>query len=126
MALSYVFGLTPLDWEDMQNNSQLIINQNGIDFAITVDDLKNKLNELTFEAGHVFFFAEDTDPNTRFDGQTWVLVPGAGKSISVAAADGSDILTETNSTTVAVSTGSGNNVLSQIATIALQAWYRVS
>lgn len=126
LTLPEIFGLTPLPWNSIGDESQLIINQGGIDFAVSIEDLTHAVNERTFEAGFVFFFAENIDPNDKFLGQTWVLVPGAGKTIRLAAADGSDILNQTDSTTVSVTTGSGNNVLSQIATIALQAWYRVS
>ena len=126
LTLPEIFGLTPLPWNSIGDESQLIINQGGIDFAVSIEDLTHAVNERTFEAGFVFFFAENIDPNDKFLGQTWVLVPGAGKTIRLAAADSSDILNQTDSTTVSVTTGSGNNVLSQIATIALQAWYRVS
>ena len=125
-TLPEVFGLTPIPWQNIEDDAQFVLNQDGTDYIISVTDLKNAVNERTFEAGFVFFFAEDIDPNTKFPGQTWVLVPGAGKTIRLAAADGSDILNQTDSTTVSVTTGSGNNVLSQIATIALIAWYRVS
>ena len=124
--LPYVFGLMPIHWQNIGDDAQFVLNQDGTDYIISVTDLKNAVNERTFEAGFVFFFAEDIDPNTKFPGQTWVLVPGVGKTIRLAAADGSDILNQTDSTTVSVTTGSGNNVLSQIATIALIAWYRVS
>ena len=125
-TLPEVFGLTPIPWQNIGDDAQFVLNQDGTDYVISVTDLKNALNERTFEAGFVFFFAEDIDPNTKFPGQTWVLVPGAGKTVRLAASDGSDVLDETNATTVNVTTGSGNTVLSQIATIALIAWYRVS
>lgn len=124
--LPYVFGLMPIPWQNIEDDAQFVVNQSGTDYIISVNDLKNVLNERTFEAGFVFFFAEDIDPNDKFPGQTWVLVPGAGKTVSLAAADGSNILQETNNTTVSVTAGSGNDVLSQIATVALSAWYRVS
>ena len=124
--LPYVFGLMPIHWQNIEDDAQFVVNQSGTDYIISANDLKNVLNERTFEAGFVFFFAENIDPNDKFPGQTWVLVPGAGKTVKLAAADGSNILQETNNTTVSVTAGSGNNVLSQIATVALSAWYRVS
>lgn len=102
MTLPYVFGLTPIDGADIEDQGKLILNQNGIDFAVSIEDFKNAMNDRTFEAGHVFFFAENIDPNDRFIGQVWVKVPGAGKSIRLAATDGSDILATGGSDTVTI------------------------
>lgn len=102
MALPYVFGLTPLPWDDLDVSTQIAVTQDGKDFSITVSDLTNKIQNDTFQTGHVFFFATNVDPNERFVGQSWLRVPGAEKTIRVAKTDGSDILEQGGSDSVTI------------------------
>lgn len=99
---SYLFGLSPLAWDQVNDNSQLVICQGGNDYAIKLTAFLDAARDRLYEPGEVHFFAEAVNPNERYVGQHWVRVPGAGKTIRLAAADDSDILAEGGSDSVTI------------------------
>lgn len=91
MALPLVLGLSPLDYSDVDDSSQIIINQDGVDHAINFTALKDAMRMRIYEAGEVHFFNQDVDVAARYAGQVWSRVPGADKVIRIAKADDSNI-----------------------------------
>lgn len=87
----YVYGLTPMPWDDIDQQSQVIITQNGVDRTVTIEDLNAKFVEDNFRVGTVHFFTTSVDPNDTFPNQTWLHVPGAEKTIRIAKSDLSDL-----------------------------------
>lgn len=102
MTLPDVFGLTPLDYSEVDDSSQIILSQNGFNFAINLTNFKDAMRMRIYEAGEVHFFALDVDVPARYKGQTWVRVPGEDKTIRIARADDSNILTTGGSDTVTI------------------------
>ena len=97
MALPLVLGLPVLAWQDIDQNSQIILNKDGVDYSITISDLNNKMNDMTLAVGQVLKIDEASDPNTLYAGQSWVFIP--------------------NSETTEVINGQS---------VVLKAWYRIS
>jgi len=99
---SYLAGLSPLAWDQVNDNGQLVFAQGGKDYAITLTEFLDAARDRLYEPGEVHFFAVSIDPNERYAGQLWVRVPGVGKTIRLAAADDSDILATGGSDTVTI------------------------
>lgn len=98
----YIHGLTPLPWDGIDDEAQVVLSQGGQDYAVTIKDLNNKFNDTNLAVGQVHFFTTDIDPNERYVGQSWLLVPGAEKTIRLAKADGSDILQQGGSDSITI------------------------
>lgn len=77
MALPLVLGLPMLVWEDIDQNSQIILNKNGVDYSITISDLNNKMNDMTLAIGQVLKIDQSNDPNALYAGQSWVFIPNS-------------------------------------------------
>lgn len=99
---SYLAGLSPLAWDQVNDNGQLVFAQGGKDYAITLTEFLDAARDRLYEPGEVHFFAVSVDPNERYAGQLWVRVPGVGKTIRLAAADDLDILAEGGSDSVTI------------------------
>lgn len=99
---SYLAGLSPLAWDQVNDNGQLVFAQGGKDYAITLTAFLDAARDRLYEPGEVHFFAVSVDPNERYAGQLWVRVPGVGKTIRLAAADDLDILAEGGSDSVTI------------------------
>lgn len=106
----YAYGLTPLPWDGIDADAQVVLTQNGEDYTVTIKDLNDKFNDTNLAVGHVHFFAEDIDPNDVFTRQSWIRVPGAEKTIRIAKEDGSDILQTGGSDSVTLSKANLPNV----------------
>lgn len=96
----YIHGLTPLPWDGFDDQAQIIINKDGADYAVTIGALTDAFNDMTLAIGLVHFFASNINPNDLYVGQSWLLVPGAEKTIRLAKADGSNVLAEGGSDTI--------------------------
>lgn len=99
---SYLAGLSPLAWDQVNDNGQLVFAQGGKDYAITLTAFLDAARDRLYEPGEVHFFAVSVDPNERYAGQSWVRVPGVGKTIRLAAADDLDLLAEGGSDSVTI------------------------
>ena len=77
MALPLVLGLPMLVWEDIDQNSQIILNKDGVDYSITISDLNNKMNDMTLAIGQVLKIDQSSDPNALYAGQSWVFIPNS-------------------------------------------------
>lgn len=106
----YIHGLTPLPWDGIAEEAQIVLSQGGQDYAVTIKDLNDKFNETNLAVGHVHFFAESVDPNVTFPRQTWLRVPGAEKTIRLAKADDSDILQQGGSDSITIAKANLPNV----------------
>jgi len=69
----------------------LHINQDGNDRSVTVQILCASLAAILHPVGKVEWFANNTNPNSVFPGQTWSRVPGQGKTVRLANSSGSDV-----------------------------------
>lgn len=98
----YVYGLTPMPWDDIDDHAQVVISQNGVDRAVTIEDLNAKFVDDNFRVGSVHFFTTTVDPNDTFPNQTWLHVPGAEKTIRIAKDDLSDLGQTGGSDTVTI------------------------
>lgn len=98
----YIHGLTPLPWDGIDDEAQVVLSQGGQDYAVTIKDLNDKFNDTNLAVGQVHFFTTDIDPNQRYVGQSWLRVPGAEKTIRLAKADGSNILSEGGSDSITI------------------------
>lgn len=98
----YVYGLTPMPWDDIDEQAQVVISQNGVDRAVTIEDLNAKFVDDNFRVGTVHFFTTSVDPNDTFPNQTWLHVPGAEKTIRIAKDDLSDLGQTGGSDTVTI------------------------
>lgn len=107
---SYLSGLSPLAWDQVQDDGQLLFAQDGEDLAITLTAFLDAARDRLYEPGEVHFFATHVDPNTKYSGQSWVRVPGVGKTIRLAAADDSDILTTGGGDTITIGQSNLPNV----------------
>lgn len=103
MALPLVLGLSPLDYSDVDDRSQIIINQDGVDHAINFTALKDAICMRIYEVGEVHFFNQDVDVSARYAGQVWARIPSEDKVIRIAKLDGSNIgvMGGSNSVTIA-------------------------
>jgi hypothetical protein len=73
-------------------------------FATAISD-STDLNKI-YPVGIVTWFNSDVDPNTALPGLTWTyLNNGVGRTIRIAAADGSDVATTGGSDSVVLSVG---------------------
>ena len=91
MSLPNVFGLSPLDYSAVDDSSQIIISQDGFDYAINLTSFKDAMRMRIYEVGEVHFFAQSVDVAARYVGQQWVRVPGEDRTIRISASDDSDI-----------------------------------
>ena len=91
MALPLVLGLSPLDYSDVDDSSQIIINQDGVDHAINFTALKDAMRMRIYEVGEVHFFNQNVDVAARYAGQVWARIPSEDKVIRIAKLDGSNI-----------------------------------
>lgn len=107
---SYLSGLSPLAWDQVEDSGQLLFAQDGEDLAITLTAFLDAARDRLYEPGEVHFFATHVDPNTKYTGQSWVRVPGVGKTIRLSAADDSDILGTGGSDTVTIGQANLPNV----------------
>ena len=98
----YIHGLTPLPWDGIDDEAQVVLSQGGQDYAVTIKDLNDKFNDTNLAVGQVHFFTTNIDPNTRYVGQSWLRVPGAEKTIRLAKVDGSNILQEGGSDSITI------------------------
>lgn len=77
---------------DAESTDLMHINQAGNDRSITLDILASALFNIRYPVGKVEWFANNANPNAIWAGSTWARVPGEGKTIRIAKADGVDLL----------------------------------
>lgn len=75
MTLSQMLSLTPLTWERIDDDSQLIVAQDGKEFAVSLPDFITAVQLRLFKVGVTHFFATDVDPNALYSGQVWEAAP---------------------------------------------------
>lgn len=102
---SYLAGLVPIAWDDVTNDSQLVLAQNGQDHAIPLTDFLDAARIRLYEVGEVHLFGMDVDVPARYKGQTWARVPGEDKTIRIAKADDSNIFATGGSDKVTIAKG---------------------
>lgn len=116
--LPYIHGLTPLPWNGIDEQAQVILNQDGKDYAVTIEALTDAFNDMTLAVGVVHFFKDNINPNNLYVGQSWLRVPGAEKTIRLAKTDGSDILQQGGSDSITIAKANlPNTQLDVIGTI---------
>lgn len=92
VSLDYLTSLNPISASEVADADLLLVNHNGTDFSLRVSELMALTRNKTYEPGVVHWFATNVNPNAKYSGQTWVLVPGLEKTVRLAKADGSDLL----------------------------------
>lgn len=92
VSLDYLTSLNPISASEVADADLLLVNHNGSDFSLRVSELIALTRNKTFEKGVVHWFATNVNPNAKYSGQSWVLVPGLERTIRLARADGSDLL----------------------------------
>ncbi|AMO81565.1 phage baseplate protein [Obesumbacterium proteus] len=90
ITLKYLTDLSSASGAD--EGDLLHINQSGNDRSITVEVLLNAMFNMRYPVGKVEWFSNGINPNTIWVGSTWARLPGAGKTIRLANATGSDVL----------------------------------
>lgn len=101
-VLSSVLGLSPMAYNAVENGSQLVISQNGEDYAIPFSDLTDAMRLRLYDVGEVHFFSQAVNVAARYAGQVWARVDGADKVIRIAKANDSNILASGGSNTITV------------------------
>lgn len=102
MSIPDVFGLSPLDYNEVDDNSQIILSQGGENFAITMTDFKDAMRMRIYEVGEVHFFSQDVDVTARYAGQQWARLAAADRMIRISALDGANVGTTGGSDTVTI------------------------
>lgn len=92
VSLDYLTSLNPISASEVADADLLLVNHNGTDYSLRVSELMALTRNKTFEPGVVHWFATNVNPNAKYSGQTWILVPGLEKTVRLAKADGSDLL----------------------------------
>lgn len=102
ISLDYLTSLNPISASEVVDADLLLVNHNGTDYSLRVSELMALTRNKTFEPGVVHWFATNVNPNAKYSGQTWILVPGLEKTVRLAKADGSDLLTTGGSDTATI------------------------
>lgn len=92
VPLDYLTSLNPISASEIADADLMLVNHNGIDYSMRVSEMMTLTRNKTYEIGLVHWFATNVNPNAKYSGQTWVLVPGLEKTVRLAKADGSDLL----------------------------------
>lgn len=92
VPLDYLTSLNPISASEVADADLVLVNHNGTDYSLRVSELMALTRNKTFEPGVVHWFATNVNPNAKYSGQTWILVPGLEKTVRLAKADGSDLL----------------------------------
>ena len=100
--LDYLTSLNPISASEIADADLLLVNHNGTDYSLRVSELMALTRNKTFEPGVVHWFATNVNPNAKYSGQTWILVPGLEKTVRLAKADGSDLLATGGSDSVTI------------------------
>lgn len=103
VSLDYLTSLNPISASEVADADLLLVNHNGTDYSLRVSELMALTRNKTFEPGVVHWFATNVNPNAKYSGQTWILVPGLEKTVRLAKADGSDLLQTGGADSVTIS-----------------------
>ena len=102
VSLDYLTSLNPISASEVSDVDLLLVNHNGTDYSLRVSELMALTRNKTFEPGVVHWFATNVNPNAKYSGQTWILVPGLEKTVRLAKADGSDLLATGGSDSITI------------------------
>lgn len=86
-----------------ENDDLMHINQGGNDRSITIGALITAIVEGVYPPGITIWFNSDANPNVLFPGTVWARLAGAGRTIRIANATGSDVGQMGGSDTVSLS-----------------------
>lgn len=75
MNVAHLLSLTPLSWDKIEDDSQVVVGQGGKEFAVPLGDFISAARLRLYEVGVVHFFGTTLDPNEKYQGQTWQAVP---------------------------------------------------
>ncbi len=100
--LDYLTSLNPISASEIADADLLLVNHNGTDYSLRVSELMALTRNKTYEPGVVHWFATNVNPNAKYSGQTWILVPGMEKTVRLAKADGSDLLATGGSDSITI------------------------
>ncbi|WP_313824092.1 cellulase family glycosylhydrolase [Leclercia sp.] len=92
VPLDYLTSLDPISASEVVDADLMLVNHNGTDYSLRVSELTTLQRNKLYEPGVVHWFATNVNPNAKYSGQTWILVPGLEKTVRLAKADGSDLL----------------------------------
>lgn len=79
------------------------VNQSGNDKSISFSVILREIVNALYPVSSVHFFANNSNPNNIWPGTLWGRVPGAGRSIRLANESGTDILQQSGSDNVTLS-----------------------
>lgn len=89
--LNYLTSLTPIGAGEVGDADLTLVNHNGTDYSLRISELMKLVVDRTTSTNRVYWFLDNTNPNTLYPGTVWAAIPGLGKSVRIAAADGSDV-----------------------------------
>lgn len=83
-TLSYMLGLTPLVWQQIQDDTQLIVSNGSTEYVITLSEFIAAARQRLYAVGEVHLFTNSFDPNDHYPGQVWQTVTNLGTENSTA------------------------------------------
>lgn len=83
-TLSYMLGLTPLVWQQIGDDTQLIVGKDGEDYVVTMSEFINAARQRLYAVGEVHLFTNNFNPNEHYAGQVWQTVTNLGTTNSTA------------------------------------------
>lgn len=103
--LNYLTSLTPIGAGDVGDADLTLVNHNGTDYSLRISELMKLVVDKTTTPNRVYWFLDNTNPNTTYPGTVWAAIPGLGKSVRIASADGSDVGQQGGSDSITIQKG---------------------